>query len=125
MNTSRWQFSIRGLLLLTALVSAALAVFVNVPGIVRVVLTTAAAVFVVIAVIQSANFATSDQRPLLAAISWALLAVFFAAFCAAIVRPYLMNAESSDSPGGFVFFSFAVMAACCLTCLFRAGRSLL
>lgn len=116
-TNSRWQFSTRHLLVLTALVSVVLSVAVRMPVFFRVVLAFTAPVLIVVAVLQSANFATSDRRPRLAVLVWLALASFFAFYCAAILN----LAWQFESVGPL--FPFAIMAACFATCLAQAWKS--
>jgi hypothetical protein len=122
MTTRRWRFSMRSLLLLMALLSVILAVAVNVPELVKIVLLIAAPVLVVIAILQSANYATSDHRPRLATFSWTLLAVFFVLFSALFLRVHLANALLSEDGTGWLWI-FAVMVVCGFVSMYRACRS--
>jgi hypothetical protein len=121
MPNSKWQFSTRSLLLLTAVVSIILAVAVRLPDFFRIVLLSAAPVLVLIAIFQSANFATSDRRPLLASLSWALFAAFFGAFAFAIAYANLPLERPEDVLGPII--PFGIMAGCCLVAARRAYRS--
>jgi len=115
----RWQFSLRGLLFLMAAVSLVLAFAVSLPDIFKLILIIAAAVLFVIGLFQSANFATSERRPRLAALSWTVLGAFFALFALLCVRG-LMAHEAVD----FVALVMAcTMSACCAVCVFSAYRS--
>ena len=87
------------------------------PTFFRVVLAFTAPVLIVVAILQSANFATSDRRPRLAVLSWLALGLFFAFYCSVI----LQMAWQSESAGPLI--PFAIMAACCATCLAQAWRS--
>lgn len=115
----RWQFSTRNLLVITAIVSAVLAVAVRLPFFFAICLWIAAPTLLLIAVLQSANFATSDHRPRLALLAWIALGSFFALFAFAILL-WMLNGREMIS--GFAVFGFAVMTVCCGTCLFRAVR---
>ena len=117
-TNSRWQFSTRHLLVLTAIVSVVLSVAVRMPVFFRVVLAFTAPVLIVVAVLQSANFATSDRRPRLAVVVWLALGSFFAFYCAAILNAAWQYENVAT------LFPFAIMAACCATCFAQAWRSL-
>ena len=121
-NSSRWQFSIRGLLVLTAIVSLVLAFAVNLPDVFRIMLIVAAPVLVVAAVLQSANFATSDRRPRLSVLSWSVLGAFFAMYAVALFR--LLFQPGVDDDGG-LFIGLGLMGGCFLICMYRAYRSYL
>ena len=116
-TTWRWQFSTRSLLVLTALISVVLSVAVRMPTIFRVVLAFTAPVLIMVAILQSANFATSDRRPRLAVIAWLALASFFAFYCSAILHLAWQN----ESVGPLI--PFAIMAGCCATCAAQVWRS--
>jgi hypothetical protein len=115
---NRWQFSTRHLLVLTAIVSVVLAVAVRMPVFFRVMLAFTAPVLIVVAVLQSASFATSDRRPRLAVLAWLALGLFFAFYCTMI----LILAWQHESVGPL--FPFAFMASCCAICVAQAWRSL-
>ncbi len=76
MPMKRWQFSTRSLLALTTILSIVLAFSVRVPMLFRVVLILAAPVLLLIAIFYVANFSTSDRRPRVSLLAWALLGVF-------------------------------------------------
>ena len=116
----RWQFSIRGLLIVTAFVSLVLAIAVRLPIFFTVCLSVAAPTLLMIAVLQSANFATSERRPHLALIAWIMLAAFFALYTFAILRASLLG---ENGVSGFAIFGLAVMSICLITCLAQAWRS--
>jgi hypothetical protein len=117
----RWQFSTRSIFVLVAVLSAVLAFAVNLPEVFQGLLLMAVPICIVIAILQSANFATSDRRPRLATISWALLAVFFALFCRGIWSLFINQAPASDDVASLILFG--VMATCCAICAYRAWRS--
>jgi hypothetical protein len=117
MRANCWQFSTRHLLVLTAIVSVILAVAVRMPAFFRVVLAFAAPVLIVVAILQSANLATSDRRPRLAVVAWLALGSFFAFYCYAILHIAWQN----ERVGSLI--PFAIMAACCATCIAQAWRS--
>jgi hypothetical protein len=120
--SQRWQFSIRSLLLLTAGVSVFAAFAANVPGFVQVMLLITAPVLILIAILQSANFLTSDRRPILAAISWSLFAGFFALLAAEGLFMHIAEPRLTEPTGTFLWFG--VMSACSLMSGYRAYRSL-
>jgi hypothetical protein len=118
---SRWQFSIRGLLVVTAIISAVLAVAVRLPAFFKVCLLIAApTLLLMIAAFQSANFATSDRRPRFALFAWIALGSFFACYSFAILKASLRD---EDGVSGFAVFGLAIMSICCITCLARAWQS--
>ena len=121
MNSSRWQFSTRSLLVLTALVSVVLAFAVKMPAVFQVMLLLAALVLVVVAIFQTANFATSDNRPRLAVVAWLLLTSFFVIYCAGIAMSLTLRAPTSVTPGWLSLFG--VMATCAVLSVYRACRS--
>ena len=92
----RWQFSTRSLLLLTAIVSAILALAVSLPIWFQAMIWVAIPVLIVVALFQSANFLTSDRRPRLAILSWTMLAGFFGFYSAAILSLYFARTPASD-----------------------------
>lgn len=118
---NRWQFSTRHLLVLTAIVSVILAVAVRMPAVFQIALMVAAPVLFIIAVFQSANFATSDRRPRLAAISWSLMATFFALFA---LLCFGTSAHARKEMVGFPVFLGLTMAGCCLVCIHQALLSI-
>jgi len=99
-TNSRWQFSTRHLLVLTAIVSVVLSVAVRMPVFFRVVLAFTAPVLIVVAVLQSANFATSDRRPRLAVVVWLALGSVYATVALCVVRgvPVLVEARRFFAP---------------------------
>lgn len=116
----RWQFSVRSLLVLTAILSLVLAFAVNLPGLFKIMLIVAAPVLLIAAILQSANFATSDRRPRLAVLSWSLLGAFFAVYAVAIIRLLVQaGGDRVDGP----LLGLAIMAICCLACAYHAYRS--
>lgn len=117
----RRQFSIRGLLLLTAGVSLVLAFAVKLPVVFQLLLTVAAIVLVVVAVFSSANFATSERRPRLAMVAWLLLAVFFGAFDSMCIAASVRLLDESLVVVPIVLC--LVMTLCCLVCLYQAANS--
>lgn len=117
---NRCQFSTRSLLVLTAIVSVVLAVAVRMPAVFQVALMVAAPVLFVVAIFQSANFATSDRRPRLALVAWTALGSFFAIYSFAI---YWFGLQGQESVSAFAVVLFCVMAGCCLICLAEAWRS--
>jgi hypothetical protein len=122
-KSKRWQFSTRSLLLLTAIVSAILALAVSMPIWFQAMLIAAVPVLIVVALLQSANFLTSDRRPWLAMLSWSMLAGFFGTYSAAILSLYFARAPASDEVTSRIMFG--VMATCSVICVIRACRSLL
>jgi hypothetical protein len=117
---NRWRFSIRSLLVLTATLSIVLAFAVNLPELFRVALVIASPVLLIVAILQAANFATSDRRPRLSVLSWILLGTFFALYSAAIFRMlFEVGGQDLDWP----YIMLGLMSTCCLVCIFRACRS--
>lgn len=116
----RWRFSTRALLVVTAIVSAVLAVAVRLPTVFTVCLMIAAPTLLIIAVLQSANFATSDRRPRLALVAWMVLAAFFSLYSFAILK---MGVLGEDGVSGFAVFGLAIMLLCLTTCLAQAWKS--
>jgi hypothetical protein len=116
----RWQFSIRGLLIVTAFVSLVLAIAVRLPILFTVCLSVTAPTLLMIAVLQSANFATSERRPRLALIAWIMLAAFFALYSFAILRASVLG---ENGVSGFAIFGLAIMSLCLITCLSKAWQS--
>jgi hypothetical protein len=119
---SRWQFSIRGLLVVTAIISVVLAVAVRLPTFFTVCLLVAAPTILIVAVLKSANFATSDHRPRLALLVWIALGSFFACYSFAIL---ITGLQDEDGIAGFAVFGLAIMSISCVTCLARAWESYL
>jgi hypothetical protein len=121
MSASRWQFSTRSLLVLTAILSIVLAFAVKLPIAFRVALILAAPILLLIAILSVANFATSDRRPRLSIFSWLLLGMFFGLYAIAIARMVLIvggrNAER------WTYVTLGIAAACCLICAYRVWRS--
>jgi hypothetical protein len=122
-SNKRWQFSTRSLLLLTAIVSAILALAVSMPVWFQAMILVAIPVLIGVALFQSASFLTSDRRPWLAMLSWSMLAGFFGFYSAAILSLYFARAPESDEITSRVMFG--VMATCSVICVIRACRSLL
>jgi hypothetical protein len=116
----RWQFSTRGLLVLTAIVSFVLAFAVRLPTVFTVILLIAAPVLLLIAVFHTANFATSDRRPRIALLSWLMFATFFALYSSAILSAGLQNERGVS---GGAIFGLSIMCLCCVICLLRAWQS--
>jgi hypothetical protein len=120
---SRWQFSVRGMLLFTALVAAVLSVAVKLPDVFRVALIVIAAVSLLAAIMWTANFATSDTRPRLATISWLAFAAFFSAFATigfqVAYESMMAGYELDVVAAGIV----AVMSVCASLCFYRGGRA--
>jgi len=116
----RWQFSIRGLLVATAFVSLVLAVAVRLPTFFTVCLVAAVPTLLLIAILHSANFATSDHRPRSAFITWIVLAMFFGCYSYAILRTSILG---NDVDLGFGIFGLAVMSMCMVASLIQARKS--
>jgi hypothetical protein len=120
----RWQFSVRGLLLFTAVVAAVLSVAAQLPALFHVLLITASIGCFLAAAMWTANFATSETRPLLAACTWLVFGAFFSQYGATAALLVREHRESQTPMWGFVVGGIAaVMAACALVCFYRAGRA--
>jgi hypothetical protein len=117
----RWQFSTRSLLFLMAMVSAVLAFAVSLPDVFRYFLLVASVSLFVAALLQSANFLTSDRRPLLAMLAWSILGMFFALFAFLCFRAVLVLGMTDVIAIGLGL----VMGSCCMVCGYRALRSFL
>src|SRR5262245_48322545 len=120
MNKSRWQFSVRSLLVLTAILSLVLAFAVTWPDVFGFMLILSAPILVLAAILRSANFLTAERRPRLAMLSWSMLGGFFALYVLGLVGVLLQPGKSSIDG---LLLGIATMAACCLTCANRAYRS--
>lgn len=107
----RWQFSIRSLLVLTAVVSLILAFAVKLPDAFRAALLAAVPVLLLVAIFQAANFATSERRPAVSLVSWTLFGGFFAF--------YSLTYASWSS------VLLGVMTTCALLCFYRACCALI
>jgi hypothetical protein len=111
-DQSPWQFSLRALLLATAIVSAILAIAVNAPMLFAV---TAMAVFagaIVQGIGMGMTYATSEKRPLLATVSWIAFTLFFFAVGYAFLNAQLLVP-------GYAFF------CCGIISIFRAMLAIL
>lgn len=115
--TPRWQCSTRSLFVLTAVVSVILAIVVKWPIVIRIFLIVAALGFVIAAMFKSAIFATSDRRPRLAMLSWAILAALFLLFSAGTFR--LLFYEDLI----LILPIFCIMIVCLITCIVGVCRS--
>jgi hypothetical protein len=115
----RRQFSIRGLLVLTAIISAVLAFAVRLPDVFRVLLIIAVPVLLIVAIFQSANFATSDRRPRIALLSWIALGIFFTLLAIGMFR--MMVVAGGDLVTGPII-GLCILIGCAATCAVRAGR---
>lgn len=116
-----WQFSTRSLLFLMAVVSAVLAFAVSLPDAFRYVLIVASVSLFVAALLQSANFLTSERQPLLAMLAWLILGMFFALFALVCLRAVLVLGMTDVIAIGLGL----VMSSCSLVCGYRAVRSFL
>ena len=116
----RWQFSIRGLLVLTTVVAAALTIAIRLPGLFWFLVFVTATVSLLVAIFQSANFMTSDRRPRLSTLSWTLLGTFFALYVAGMLGLFddPLHSTSPEQQGMGM-----IMAACSIVCFYRAARS--
>ncbi len=116
MTKHRWQFSLRALLVVTAVVAVAVPVAVRMPPLLRLIAGVVCFLFVVI---QALEFATSERRPILAAFSWVLFGLLFVAiglFVGSIFGGALRMEEIAF---------LLLMGGCALICLFHAGKALL
>src|SRR5262245_27935807 len=120
MNNSRWQFSVRFLLVLTAILSFVLAFAVKLPDVFQILLVLFGPVLLLAAMLKSANFLTSERRPLLSAISWSMLAAFFGVYVLGLVR-LLFLPWPGDAYG--LLLGIAIMVICFLACAIRTYRS--
>lgn len=121
MDPRRHQFTIRGLLLFTAVVSVVLAFAVRVPLAFQISLIVAAITLVVVVIFKSANFATSERRPRIAAISWTLLTLFFALFSLITLGASIHQLD--DRLVLVPIFLCAAMTGCCLVSVYQAIRA--
>ncbi len=122
MTSHRWQFSIRGLLFLTAILSAFLAFAVRMPAFFKVVLIAAVPICVVVGVLQGANFATSDRRPRMSLLAWSLLGLFFALYTLALFQT-LFEIDDRSHALPPTLLGISVMGGSLVVCVFRAYRS--
>jgi hypothetical protein len=117
----RWQFSLRTMLLATAILSAMLAVAVNVPILFYVALSAALTAAGLQAAAWSMTRLTSQNRPLVAMVAWLIFGLFFLAMAAAFWAPV---AGDAASPGLLVLLGL-VPLACALHCFVAAWRMLI
>ena len=119
----RWQFTIRGMLLFTAIVSSMLCFAVKLPLLFQITLVVIAIGCFLSAILWTANFATSDRRPWLAILSWSAFGSFFLFFAAAA----LLSTVNSLARGyGLDYMAaglFGVMGICSVICGFGAVRA--
>lgn len=119
MSERRWQFSVRGLLVLTAIVSFVLAFAVTLPIAFRWMLIVAAPVLILAAILTSANFATSESRPRLALISWSVLGAFFGLYAFAVACAVI---QSGDGEVAGPLLGFSILVVCFVACVVRGFR---
>jgi hypothetical protein len=120
--TRRWQFSIRGILFLTAIVSGVLAFAVRMPAFFQSLLIAAVPILFVVGLLQGANLATSDRRPRMAAVAWSTLGLFFAFYPGALVWQLFQIEFDSRSLPPFLL-SIGIVGGSFLACVFRAYRA--
>jgi hypothetical protein len=129
--TPHWQFSIRSMLLFTSAVAAVLAVAVRLPTFFQVALFVASIGCVLAAIFWTANAATADSRPRVAAVSWLAFGFYFSIYVVivsgAVARDRSVVTENlrngRDTNDIFLAASVGVMAACALVCFYRAMRA--
>lgn len=125
MIKAKRQFSVRGLLIFTAVISVVLAVAVKAPLFFLSAVLTASLSIGLILIFHTANFVTSVSRPRLTLLAWSLIGTFFACFTFLLLNVAIELAEN----GGFgdvpliLFLFVAVMTTCFLLCVFQAARS--
>ncbi len=122
MTARRWQFSIRGILFLTAIVSGVLAFAVRMPAFFQAILIAAVPILFVVGLLQGANFATSDRRPRMAVVVWSLLGLFFALYTGALVWQLFRIDFDAGSVPPFLL-GIGIMGGSFLVCVFRAYRA--
>ena len=119
MTKPRWQYSLRTLLAVMAVVAVVVTVAVRVPPVFRVI---SGVVLFLLAVIQALEFATSERRPLLAAFSWLLFGLTFLSIGLLVWSSALFfGGELWKEEIAFLM----LMSGCSLICLFQAGKALL
>jgi CHASE2 domain-containing sensor protein len=117
----RRQFSLRGVMFLTAIVSAILAFAVRLPAIFQGMLIAAVPICIVVGLLHGANFATSDRRPRLSLIAWVVLGMFFALYSVALFRVLFdINADINPLPPTL---GICVMGSCLAVCVYRTYRA--
>jgi hypothetical protein len=123
-SSPRWQFSVRGMLLFTALVAGVLSFAVKLPDLFRFALIMAAIGSFIAAIMETANFATSERRPRLATFSWLAFGLFFTLFATlgglTQIREFRAGFRDPVAMGILV-----VMSLCAVLCFYRATRAFL
>jgi hypothetical protein len=122
MTKPRLQFSIRGILFLTAIVSGVLAFAVRMPAFFQVSLIAAVPILFFVGLLQGANFATSDRRPRMAIVAWSMLGLFFALFTSLIVC-VLFQADLNLRMLPPLLIGIGVMGGCFIVCARQVHRA--
>jgi hypothetical protein len=119
MMQRRLQFSVRALLLLTALVAVVLAVAVQLPLLFWVSVGIGAILLALQSLVWSVSFATSERRPRLAVISWMLFGGVFTGIGLLVWSILQSNGAAAVDSRELAFY--ILMGVCTLVCLVRAG----
>ena len=122
MTMRHWQFSIRGILFLTAIVSGVLAFAVRMPTFFQALLISAVPILFIVGLLQGANFATSDRRPRMAIVAWSLLGLFFAFYTGALFWQLSQTEFDFHALPPF-FLGISIMGGSFVVCIFRAYRA--
>lgn len=122
MATTRWQFSICGILFFTAIVSGVLAFAVRMPAFFQALLISAVPILFFVGLLQGANFATSDHRPRIAIVAWSLLGLFFAFYSGALFWQ-LFQVEFDFHTLPPFLLGISIMGGSFAVCVFRAYRA--
>jgi hypothetical protein len=112
----RWQFSLRALLVVTAVVAIIVSVAARMPPVLRLIAGVVCSLYIVI---QALEFATSERRPILAAFSWVLFGLLFIAI-GLLVGSIFGGALWREEIAFLI-----LMGGCAIICLFHVGRALL
>lgn len=114
-----WQFTLRQLLLVTALISVLLLIFVKYPILLKIALVFSLPAVFVIALFHAANIVTSESHPHLSLFSWSAFAAYFWAYSIEAWRATQNGQGVIRSARDLIW----VMVACGAICVYKALRA--
>lgn len=114
-----WQFTLRQMLLVTALIAVLLLIFVKYPILLKIALVFSIPAVFVIALFHAANIVTSESHPHLSLFSWSAFGAYFWAYSIEAWRATQSGHGVIRSARGLIW----IMVACGAICVYKALRA--